>query len=388
LFDKYFKRIGGYTSEGACQAGQGKNSAHYLLSWYYAFGGSTTGAWSWRIGSSANHFGYQNPLTAWALSGTSQVAGLKPLSPVAATDWSTSLQRQIEFYRWLLSNEGGIAGGATNSWGGNYGSEDTIPANNPTFYGIFYDFQPVYHDPPSNEWFGFQAWSMERVAEYYFQTTGNTAEATRNAMAKSVLDKWVAWAMSQTTLSANNFQIPSRMSWSGAPDTWNPAAPGANAGLHVSVLERSNDVGVAAAYAKTLMYYAASSSTAPATATAARDMAKGLLNVMWGNFQDNLGVALPETRADYNRFDDPVFIPAGWTGTNAQGGALNSATTFISMRPSYKDPSVVPAADWAKVQAYLDGGPAPTFTYHRFWAQTDIALAMGEFGRLFPNVAP
>jgi len=388
LFDKYFKTIGGCTSEAACQAGQGRSSEHYLLSWYYAFGGATNGAWSWRIGSSASHFGYQNPLTAWALSGTSPVSGLKPQSPLAATDWSKSLQRQIEFYRWLQSSEGGIAGGATNSWGGNYGSEDTIPPNDPTFYGMFYDFQPVYHDPPSNEWFGFQAWSMERVAEYYFQTTGNPGEAARNAMARTVLDKWVAWAMSQTTISATNFSIPSKMSWSGAPDTWNVAAPGANAGLHVTVVASGNDVGVAAAYAKTLMYYAASSSTSPANATAARDMAKGLLNVMWANFQDNLGVSLPETRTDYKRFNDPVFIPSGWTGTNAQGGALNSATTFSSMRPSYADPNVVPAADWAKVQAYLAGGPAPTFTYHRFWAQTDIALAMGEFGRLFPDVAP
>ena len=39
---------------------------------------------------------------------------------------------------------------------------------------------------------------------------------------------------------------------------------------------------------------------------------------------------------------------------------------------------------WPKVQAYLDGGAAPTFTYHRFWAQADIALANAEYGRLFP----
>jgi len=67
------------------------------------------------------------------------------------------------------------------------------------------------------------------------------------------------------------------------------------------------------------------------------------------------------------------------------GGALNASTTFISMRPDY--PAADPAA-WAKVQDYLNGGPAPTFTYHRFWAQSDIALAMAEFGRLFPTVAP
>jgi hypothetical protein len=301
------------------------------------------------------------------------------------------LQRQLEFYRWLQSAEGAIAGGATNSWGGNYGSEDAVPACLPTFFGMFYDFQPVYHDPQSNEWFGFQAWSMERVAEYYYATTGNAAEATRNALAKQVLDQWVIWARSQTTIAATNFQIPSTMRWTGQPSASfaGGGTPAANPGLHVSVIASGNDVGVAAAYAKTLMYYAASSNTAPATATAARDMARGLLNVMWNNFQDPVGnpvgVAVPETRADYNRFDDPVFIPAGWTGTNAQGGALNASTTFISMRPAY--PQADPAA-WARVQAYLNGGAVPTFTYHRFWAQTDIALAMAEFGRLFPTVDP
>ena len=41
-----------------------------------------------------------------------------------------------------------------------------------------FDFEPVFHDPPSNRWFGFQAWSMERVAEYYF-VTGDAHGARR-----------------------------------------------------------------------------------------------------------------------------------------------------------------------------------------------------------------
>jgi hypothetical protein len=35
------------------------------------------------------------------------------------------------------------------------------------------------------------------------------------------------------------------------------------------------------------------------------------------------------------------------------------------------------------VQAHLNGGAAPSFRYHRFWAQADIAMALGEYGRLF-----
>src|SRR5262249_55048973 len=149
-----------------CPAGTGYDSAHFLLSWYYAWGGAapnaTNGGWAWRIGSSASHFGYQNPLAAFALS---TVAALKPLSANGARDWGTSLNRMLEFYRWLQAVEGGIAGGATNSWQGRY---LTPPAVLTTFYGMAFDFQPVFHDPPSNRWFGFQAWSMERVAEYYF----------------------------------------------------------------------------------------------------------------------------------------------------------------------------------------------------------------------------
>ncbi len=204
FFDKYFKNPG--CTSPSCTPGTGKSSASYMLTWYYAWGGDMGGAWAWRIGSSSWHQGYQNPLAAFALS-PSGPSALHPLSPTAGSDWSTSLQRQLDSYLWLQSAEGGIAGGATNSWNGDY---EAPPAGTPTFYGYAYDFQPVFHDPPSNQWFGFQAWSMERVAEYYNQTG--------DAKAKSILDKWIPWAVSQTTLgSGSSFTIPSDMTWSGAP---------------------------------------------------------------------------------------------------------------------------------------------------------------------------
>ncbi|WP_262699729.1 MULTISPECIES: glycoside hydrolase family 48 protein [Streptomyces] len=362
MYDKYFKKIGNCVGETTCPAGSGKNSSHYLLSWYYAWGGATdtSAGWSWRIGSSHAHGGYQNPMAAWALS---SYADLKPKSATGASDWSTSLKRQLEFYRWLQSSEGAIAGGATNSWQGRYA---TPPSGSSTFYGMYYDEKPVYHDPPSNQWFGFQAWSMERVAEYY--------NRTGDASAKTVLDKWVKWALSKTTVNANGtYQIPSTLQWSGQPDTWNASSPGANANLHVTVADYTNDVGVAAAYAKTLSYYAAKSGD-----TKARDTAKALLDGMWNNYQDALGIAVPETRADYNRFDDPVYVPSGWTGTMPNGDKIDSSSTFMSIRSFYKnDPA------WSKVEAYLKGGAVPSFTYHRFWAQADIALAMGSYADLF-----
>ncbi|GHF25335.1 glycoside hydrolase family 48 protein [Streptomyces fumanus] len=361
MYDKYFKKVGNCVGPTSCPAGTGKDSSHYLLSWYYAWGGAydTSAGWAWRIGSSHTHGGYQNPLAAYALS---SYADLKPKSSSGAADWAKSLSRQLEFYRWLQSDEGAIAGGATNSWQGRYA---TPPSGTPTFYGMYYDEAPVYHDPPSNQWFGFQAWSMERVAEYYQQTG--------DAKAKAVLDKWVDWALSETTVNPDGtFRIPSTLQWSGKPDTWNASSPGANSGLHVTVADYTNDVGVAAAYAKTLTYYADRSGD-----TAAASTAKALLDGMWENNQDALGIAVPETRADYNRFDDSVYVPSGWTGTMPNGDAINSSSTFESIRSFYEDD---PA--WSKVESYLAGGAAPVFTYHRFWAQADIALAMGSYAEL------
>ncbi|MEV8124293.1 glycoside hydrolase family 48 protein [Streptomyces sp. NPDC085944] len=361
MYDKYFKKIGNCAGPTSCPAGNGKDSSHYLLSWYYAWGGAvdTSAGWAWRIGSSHTHGGYQNPLAAYALSTD---ADLKPKSATGVADWAKSLDRQLEFYRWLQSDEGAIAGGATNSWKGRYA---TPPAGTPTFYGMYYDEAPVYHDPPSNQWFGFQAWSMERVAEYYQQSG--------DADAKAVLDKWVDWALSETTVNPDGtFRIPSTLEWSGQPDTWNAASPGDNGDLHVTVADYTNDVGVAAAYAKTLTYYADRSGDTEAASTA-----KALLDGMWENNQDALGIAVPETRADYNRFDDGVYVPSGWSGTMPNGDTIDASSTFASIRSFYQDD---PA--WSKIESYLQGGAAPTFTYHRFWAQADIALAMGSYAEL------
>ena len=376
MFDKYFKRIGNCVGPTTCPGGTGQANAqglrddqHYLMSWYYAWGGAldVSAGWAWRIGASHNHQGYQNPLAAWVLS---TQADFKPLSATGSGDWGKSLGRQLEFYRWLQSSEGAIAGGATNSWGGAYG---TPPAGTSTFYGMFYDEAPVYHDPPSNTWFGFQTWSMHRVAEYYF--------ATGDARAKTVLDKWVAWARANTTLNDDGtFAIPNTLAWTGQPDTWNPATPGANAGLHVTVVDHTNDVGVAASFARTLTWYGVKAGDKKATS-----LAKQLLDRMWTKDQDALGVAVTEKRPDYLRFDDAydaatgqgVYIPSGWTGTNAQGATLDAHTTFLSERPKYKqDPK------WPVLQAYLAGGPAPDWTYHRMWAQADVAMAMNDYANL------
>jgi hypothetical protein len=362
LFDKYFKKIGNCTNPSTCPAATGRDSAHYLLSWYYAWGGAldTSAGWAWRIGDGANMQGYQNPLAAFALS---NVTALTPKSPSAKTDWSTSLTRQLQFYQWLQSAEGGIAGGATNSWDGQY---TTPPAGLPTFYGMAYDFQPVFHDPPSNRWFGFQTWSMERVAEYY--------NVTGDATAKSVLDKWVSWALANTKFNADGtYAIPSDLDWTGNPSSnYTGGAVPANPNLHVTVLNFTQDVGVTGSFTKTLLYYAKRSGN-----TAARDAAAKLLNGLWA-LRDGKGITIPETRTDYSRFTDHVFVPAGWTGHMPNGDVIDQNSTFLSIRSFYRNDPM-----FATVQAALNAGTAPTLTYHRFWAQVDIATAFAVQGELF-----
>ncbi|MFG3558298.1 glycoside hydrolase family 48 protein [Micromonospora sp. NPDC047557] len=369
MFDKYFKKIGNCVGASTCPAGSGKDSAHYLLSWYYAWGGAYDASqnWSWRIGSSHNHFGYQNPFAAWALTNTPE---LKPQSSTAVADWTKSFDRQLEFYTWLQSSEGGIAGGATNSWDGSYAQP---PSGTSTFYGMFYDVDPVYNDPPSNQWFGMQAWSMQRVADLYLQTG--------NAKAKALLDKWVPWAIANTTVGTN-WSIPSDLKWTGQPTTWNPSSPQPNTNLHVEVISKGQDVGVAASYARTLIAYAAKSGNA-----AAKTTAKGLLDAL-SAASDSKGVSTTETRGDYKRFDDVydassgqgLYVPPGWTGKMPNGDAIAAGKSFLDIRSFYKqDP------DWPKVQAYLNGGAEPSFNYHRFWAQADVAMAYADYGTLFPN---
>ena len=368
MFDKYFKEVGDCVGAESCSPGTGKDSAHYLLAWYYSWGGALESAeypWAWRIGGSSAHQGYQNVMAAYALS---EAPALRPESPTGADDWATSLDRQLEFIQWLQSSDGGIAGGATNSWEGTYAEP---PAGTSTFYGLFYDEKPVWHDPPSNQWFGFQVWDIERVAEYH--------RVTGDERAGEILDDWVPWAIENTTVGSDgDFQIPADMEWSGQPDDWN-GTPTGNPGLSVEVVSHNQDVGIAAGLAKTLLHYAAATGDEVALETG-----EGLIDALMVH-EDELGIAIPEVRADYSRFNDPyesenggLYVPDGFSGTMPNGDTIDSDSTFESIRSFYFDDP-----DYAKVADYLDGGPAPEFTYHRFWSQVDVATALALHGELF-----
>ncbi|WP_176736496.1 glycoside hydrolase family 48 protein [Oligoflexus tunisiensis] len=357
MFDKYFKPIGCH--QLTCPGGKHYESAHYLLGWYYSWGGShpddSAARWSWRIGSSSAHFGYQNPLAAYILSEDPEFI---PRSQGGQQDWAQSLDRQLEFYQWLQSEEGAIAGGATNSWAGAYAEH---PAGVSTFHGMAYEKDPVYLDPGSNSWFGWQAWSMQRVAELY--------ALTGDARAEALLNRWVPWVMSVTRLLPDGgYEIPATLVWSGQPKSQ----------LSVKVMDHTQDLGIASALAKTLMFHAAGRARHQGQVDhAARDLARELMERIWKH-EDAKGLSVPEVRKDYHRFFDPVYVPSGFQGKMPDGSLINSSATFISLRSRYREDP-----DFARVENYRAGGPAPVFHYHRFWAQVEAAMAYAEFDRLF-----
>jgi len=369
MYDKYMKPIGKDTSVTSA-AGDGKNSMHYLISWYCAWGAPITSqGWAWKEGSSASHQGYQNPMTAYALS---TVPELKPKASGAVTDWATSLDRQLEMIQWLQSAEGAIAGGCNNSWNDSY---DPYPSGISTFYGMAYDWQPVWHDPPSNRWYGFQVWGLQRMAEYYYETGDERAY--------NILKKWVAWVKPNIKINGlGDFEIPSDLEWEGQPDTWNGTYTG-NPNLHVTITAMGSDIGVAGSTSNLLAYYAAGTWKHHRNEfdIEAYEIAKNLLDCIILGCRDELGYTKEEQRGDYSRFfDQTVYIPSGWTGRNAQGAELKNGMKFIDMRPAYKqDP------DYAKLEAAYNAGVGPKFQYHRFWHQVEIAMAMGAFAILFPH---
>jgi len=136
-----------------------------------------------------------------------------------------------------------------------------------------------------------------------------------------------------------------------------------------------DDVGIAASVAHALTFYAAR-----ARDDAARSLAKELLDRVWQKHRDAKGVAAPEVHKEFARFRDRVVVPAGWKGKMPDGDVVDATATFLSIRSKYlRDPS------WPKVDAYLRGGEPPSFVYHRFWAQAEVALANATYGWLFPQ---
>jgi len=378
MYDKYYQQISQNTSWTNGNAGD--NSKHYLMNWYTSWGGALKGTgqnWCWQIGCSHAHEFYQNPLAAYALL-TDLSSGMK--ADGAKQDYQKSLERQLEFYLWLQSKDGPIAGGATNSYKGRY---ETYPSGVPTFYGMMYVEHPVYADPGSNHWTGNQVWAVQRLAELYYWVKQNGGDNTgvrpggmsMEAALEQILDKWCAWFVNNTVLTSDgDFYMPSNLDWQGQPDSWNGSAT-SNSGLSCTISGYGNtDLGCVSSLANTLLYYAkakgvkgsdisgmtyssvggkfnyniegATNVKAGTKTYTANDsalpkaslyLAKELIDRSWALGRDDLGMSRTEHNPSLARFfSQTVWIPENYNGTMPNGDKLANGATFESIRTMYE----------------------------------------------------
>ncbi len=429
MFDKYFMPIGCETASDPmqCTTGTGNGTydgAHDLLAWYTSWGAplEETHDWAFLIGASDAHFGYQDPWAAWVIANddtwSDPGSGLPGISPNGRTQWENSYQRQMELYLWLQSDAdgtdadgnlvpaGAFAGGVTNSVDGTYSN---ATSQGPHFYGMAYDDNPVYHDPGSNTWFGFQVWSGQR----YMMTLKEVADAgqTVDAALLDAADDWANMAINVTKIDYNGapFALPSGIDW-GDPATSKPAGDysgggfgtmqDVNTNLQMDVKSYGQDVGVAASLARTLLAY--SQISGAVHAVEAGETATELMDALWSVYgRDSYGVegvAMIEHRGDYRRFWDEIYIPAGNDYTLGDGSTVSNGANFADIHWFYEDscegittldqsdPSHRTCAQFCEVaDAFADtngdGTPinrAPAMLYHRFWAQVDNAMALVE----------
>ncbi|XP_050301761.1 exoglucanase B-like [Anthonomus grandis grandis] len=351
FFDQHFKRAGNCIGELECPGTTDKNSSHYLISWGISWGGSLEDkGYSWRSGNSVCYYGYQNLVAAYGLINEPSI---RPKAATAVEDWTVSLERQLELYEYLQTSEGAFAAGVTNSWNKSYANPPQ-EYKDASFYGMWFDYQPGYAD--ANPWFGFQAWTADRVAQYYY--------LTKNERARKIIKKWTDWIISEITFDENgDFTIPSNIKWDGLPpDT------------KVTVTAYGQSIGSASATARTLSYYAAASGD-----TTAKKVAKNLLDALWNHHRTARGISLEESFSSYTNFNHKLYIPlANWSGVYPNGDVIDNNATFLSVRSWFKDDP-----DWSMVQDYLDGGAVPRFEVHRFWEQSDVAVALGVYYMLF-----
>ena len=358
------------------------------MNWYTSWGGALDGSWAWQIGASHCHEFYQNPLAAYALVNDSQLnAGMKATG--ATDDYKASLERQMELYLWLLSSDGPIAGGCTNSWGGQY---QAYPAGQSTFHDMAYLEHPVYADPGSNHWIGNQVWAVQRLAELYYVVKENgdggvqVGGMSMTAALEKILDRWVGWFMDNTVLGKANatktfdayyepydttmstftipdlskgvtddgtsFSIPSSLIWSGQPESWTGTYQ-ENSKLTCTIVGYGDgDLGCVSSLANTLIYYAKakgvssdidackaayeskkSGDSGDALAQQSLYLAKELLDREWNSFRDDIGLGVSDHNTNLPRlWNTKVVLPNG-TRANGKGEVL-AADRYTGTMPN------------------------------------------------------
>lgn len=419
LYDKYFRPING---------GYGGDGCHYLISWGAGFGGGMPESdhdsyWGFRIGNSEIHFGYNGVDVAYFCQTGKTLAGSAAGS---AARYKISLDRQLQLIRWLQSPEGPIAGGVTSNWRGVYGTP-TDGRQNATFYGLYYNYSPSWHNPPSNNWTGYQVWGLERVCHLYTVVAGSTDTADKSLAynCEVIMDAWFAWAYQYFTVTDGVISMPVNFSWveeaasAGTATQANTEGtfeylptlnwPGSNPdysafwsassvpnpSLHCKVVEMGIDLGVAAGFVQMIVQYCYGkkvingdlSGVIPNSSTTYQqlfDLAVAMLDTMWENYQDEQGFGVVEKMSGFSRANDVLWIPTEFgTGSMPDGSVLaNGKTTFTSMRKFYKN-----EAKWPEVEAFLAGGAVPEQKIHRFWANVDVAVSYAMLEKFFPETA-
>jgi hypothetical protein len=394
MYDKYYKQIGAsYNNMGEWASSGSDNGKHYLMNWYTSWGGGIDQSWAWQIGASHMHEFYQNPLAAYALVYDDDLnSGMK--STGATEDFTASLSRQIELYLWLLSSDGPIAGGCTNSWNGRY---EEIPDTVSTFYQMGYLEHPVYADPGSNHWIGNQVWAVQRLAELYYvvkQQGGTDPQIAQTGLTltqalEKILDKWVGWFMDNTILGTANatktfsdyyepydtemteftvpdlsqgvtddeksFSIPSSLIWDGQPETWTGSYQ-ENSNLTCTIVGYGDgDLGCVSSLANTLLYYAAAKGVESTDIDAAKEsywsrsaaadtssdelaqqslyLAKELLDREWNSYRDDIGLGVADHNTNLTRLWKTTLVLPNGTRANGKGVVL-SADRYTGTMPN------------------------------------------------------
>ena len=359
MFDKYYKTIG-TTNKGDLS---NSNGQYYLMNWYTSWGGALDGSWAWQIGCSHAHEFYQNPLAAYALAyETNLSSNMKAQG--AVEDFKKSFQTQMEYYLWLLSNDGVIAGGSTNSVNGRYEDHSKNVSGTSEFNKMVYVEHPVYADPGSNHWIGNQVWAVQRLAELYYvvKTQGDASGITVGGMdlttaLETILDKWTGWFLDNSILGkasgtitfedyyehyhekdgtgktkfeipdlstvtddGESFSIPSSLIWSGEPNTWTGTYQ-ENTNLKATITGYGDgDLGCVSSLANTLIYYAAGrgvSASDLATGEASYKSSRGTKSTdMKDRAAQSLYLAKELLDREWNKYRDDIGLGVSDHNTN------------------------------------------------------------------------
>ena len=359
MFDKYYKTIG-TTNKGDLS---NSNGQYYLMNWYTSWGGALDGSWAWQIGCSHAHEFYQNPLAAYALAyETNLSSNMKAQG--AVEDFKKSFQTQMEYYLWLLSNDGVIAGGSTNSVNGRYEDHSKNVSGTSEFNKMVYVEHPVYADPGSNHWIGNQVWAVQRLAELYYvvKTQGDASGITVGGMdlttaLETILDKWTGWFLDNSILGkasgtitfedyyekyhekdgtgktkfeipdlstvtddGESFSIPSSLIWSGEPNSWTGTYQ-ENTNLKATIVGYGDgDLGCVSSLANTLIYYAAGrgvSASDLATGEASYKSSRGTKSTdMKDRAAQSLYLAKELLDREWNKYRDDIGLGVSDHNTN------------------------------------------------------------------------